>query len=314
MVKFIPVQNQDYKYPSDSGITPEIQERKANFFKTAIKKTSIRYISLHTDPPVFWREPQRSEILSSEFLKDFPSILSNMHDTGRRCFSKLWCDDKEWSKDFSRFLLRLTDGIQPQWIKIIEIHPPFDRYCNCLESFVERYAVFEEITLKNFPSACMCIENRYTHSGRRPFGKFILSTNTDMIRLTELISKYHLKLKLAVDIPQLFSQHEENENKSISEEGMIEKILAPMKDIREFIVYTHIWGKTIDGVHNADLTTYFSKNQKLKDCFLQEICKLFDDGKARYFLPEVSSEDYIKSIVMDLMGVGIDCKTKIDEN
>lgn len=312
MVKFIPVQCQDFKYPSDADVNPQIQERSANFFRDTIKKPTLDYLSLHTDPPKVWSGIQRNKILSSEFLKEFPSILENMFDSGRSCFSKLWCDDKKWCKDFADFLVRLTEGIKPEYIKIIEIHPPFDTYCNSLETFIERYQTFEEETLKKFPSSIICIENRYTHSRKRKFGKFILSTNTDIIQLTELISKSHLKLKLVIDVPQLFSQHEEDENKSMSEEGMIEKVLTPIKDIREFISSTHIWGKTIDGVHNADLNTYFCNNQRVKECFLREIYKLFDDGKARYFLPEVLSKNEemsvkqsIGSIVKDLKKAGI---------
>jgi len=310
MVKFIPVKCQDFKYPS--YIKPEIQERTANFFRTTIKKADLHYLSLHTDPPVSWGGKQREKILSSEFLKEFPAILKNMLDSGYSCVSKLWCNDKKWSKEFARFLVRLTEGIEPQLIKIIEIHPPFDTYCNSLETFIERYAVFEEEVSKNFPSAIICIENRCNNPYSKKFGKFILSTNNDFIKLTKLISESHLKLKLVVDVPQLFSEHEQYENKLISEEGMIENVLTPIRDIRAFITNTHIWGKTKKGVHNANLNIYFSNNQKLKECFLQEICKLFDDGKARYFLPEVFSpnaemsvEQSIESIVNDLKKAGI---------
>ena len=304
MVKFIPVQCQNYKYPSD--IKPKIQERSANFFRTDIEKTNFQYLSLHTDYPKVWHEPQRSKILSSGFLKEFPFIFKNIYDSGEDCFSKLWCSDKGWSKDFSAFLIRLTEGIEPKRIKIIEIHPPFDEYCKLLETFIERYATFEEEVSKKFPSAKICIENRYNNSKTKKFGNFILSTNEDMIKLTELISKSHLKLQLVVDFPQLFSEH--YDDKLISEEWMIEKVLTPLSEIKNFIAYTHIWGKTIRGAaHNADLNTYFKENNKVKDCFLREICKLFDDGTARYFLPEVyrknakmSVEDSIESIVNDL--------------
>lgn len=302
--------NQNYNYPS--YIKPKIQERRANFFRTTIEKTRLRYLSLHTDHPKVWSGKPREKILSSEFLKEFPAILKNMFDSGHYCVSKLWCDDKEWIKDFSGFLVRLTEGIEPQRIKIIEIHPPFDTYCNSLETFIERYKTFEEEILKNFPSAIVCIENRYNNPKTRKFGKFILSTNKDIIKLTKLISESHLKLKLVVDIPQLFSEHEQYENKLISEKGMIEKVLTPMMDVRDFIASTHIWGKTSDGVHNADLNTYFSNNQRVKNCFLEEIRKLFDDGTVRYFLPEVLSsndemsvEESIQSIVNDLRNTGI---------
>ena len=310
MVRFIPVQCQDFKYPSD--INPQIQERSANFFRENIKKQNLQYLSLHTDPPKSWSGKQREKILDSEFLKEFPAILKNMLDSGNSCVSKLWCDDKKWSKDFSGFLVRLTEGIKPQLIKIIEIHPPFDTYCNSLETFIERYATFEEEILNYFPSAIICIENRHNHPRKSNLGKFILSTNKDIIKLAKLISESHLKLRLVVDIPQLFSEHEQYENKLISEKGMIEKVLTPLRDIRDFIASTHIWGKTNRKPHNADLNIHFSNNQSVKNCFLHEICKLFDDGKARYFLPEVllrndemSVEESIESIVNDLRKVGI---------
>jgi hypothetical protein len=233
-----------------------------------------------------------------------------MLDLGNSCVSKLWCDDKRWSKDFSGFLVRLTEGIEPQRIKIIEIHPPFDTYCNSLETFIERYKTFEEEMSKNFPSTIICIENRCNTPHNSKFGKFILSTNKDIIKLTKLISESHLKLKLVVDVTQLFSEH--YQHKLISEEWMIEPVLAPLRDIRDFITSTHIWGKTIKKPHNADLNIYFSNNQRVKNCFLREICKLFDDGKTRYFLPEVltrndemSVEESIESIVNDLRNAGI---------
>jgi hypothetical protein len=308
MVKFIPVKCQDYKYPSD--INPQIQERSANFLRNNIEKTNLQYLSLHTDPPMVWSEKPREKILASEFLKEFPAILKNMLDSGHACVSKLWCDDKKWSKEFAGFLVRLTEEIEPQRIKIIEIHPPFDTYCNSLETFIERYKPFEEEISKKFPSATICIENRCNTPHNSKYGKFILSTNEDIIKLANLISRSSIKLKLVVDVPQLFSEH--YKHKLISEEGMIEQVLTPLRDIRDFIASTHIWGKTNKKPHNADLNIYFGKNQSVTNCFLHEICKLFDDGKARYFLPEVlfrnnemTVEESIESIVNDLRKVGI---------
>ena len=309
MVKFIPVQCQNYKYPPI--INSQIQERSANFFRETIDKTELPYISLHTDHPKIWFGKPRNKVLSSEFLKEFPSILLNMYDSGNICFSKLWCDDEKWSKDFSSFLVRLTKGIEPENIKIIEIHPPFEKYCNSLEDFVKRYVIFEEEVLKKFPAATICIENRYNNSKTKKYGNFILSTKEDIINLTKLISDFSLKLKLVVDIPQLFSEHYGDE--LISEEWMIQKVLTPLKEIRAFIASTHIWGKTIKGVHNADLNTYFRNKNNVKKCFLKEIYQLFNDDTSRYFLPELysgndemSAEDSIMSIVNDFKEEGIE--------
>jgi len=43
------------------------------------------------------------------------------------CFSRLWFNE-DWSKEFARFLVKLTEGIDRQRIKIIEVHPPIDNY------------------------------------------------------------------------------------------------------------------------------------------------------------------------------------------
>lgn len=84
-----------------------------------------------------------------------------------------------------------------------------------------------------------------------------------------------------------------------------------------FVSSTHIWGsgrprnrgksitKIIGAPHSGDFNTYFDNDEKVKNCFLQEIYKLFDDGKARYFVPEVNKTNYVQSIVNDLSNAGI---------
>lgn len=217
MVRFIPVMYSDKDYPPD--IKPQIQETTANLFRKTVKKTNLRYLSLHTDPPNVWYGKQRNKILSLELLKEFPALLNNMLDSGHSCVSKLWCEDKEWSKAFSSFLVRLTEGIEPQRIKMIEIHPTFDKNCNSLDIFLERYAIYEEEVLKKFIFATINVENRYNAPRKSKFGKFIISRTDDIIRLSKLIAKSNLKLQLVVDVPQLFSEH--YEDKLISEEWMI---------------------------------------------------------------------------------------------
>lgn len=311
MVKFIPVQCQSYKYHPSI----KIQERSANFFnffehKKDLQKRDPHYLSLHTD---HCYRGLKKIFIASQLPNEFPSLSENVSISRDRCMTKLWLNET-WSKEFASFILRFTEGIDPERIKIIEIHPPFDKYCDSLDTFINRYKIFEDEVLRKFPSVTICIENRYNNPRTEKYGNFILSTNKDIINLKKLISDNHLKLTFVVDVPQLFSEHEQCENKSILEEGMIEEVLTPLREIRDFISGVHIWGKTTtkgrngkpkNGVHNADLTAYF-KNEKVKKCFLREICKLFDDGKPRHFLPEVfskndemSAEESIESIVND---------------
>jgi hypothetical protein len=307
MVKFIPVKYSSKNYPLD--IKPKIQEISAPFVTENLKiDKNIPYLSLHTDPGFPWK---RDKILSSKLLAEFPTIKSNFTNYN---ISKLWIN-KAWSKEFSGFLTRLTEGIERQRIKVIEIHPPFDSYCDSLESFLDIYAVFEEEVLKEFPSTIINIENRCTPDKSRKPGKFIISTSEDIINLSDLISKKNLKLQLVIDIPQLFTAHYKDE---MLTEAMIRKALAPLKKIMNYVSSTHIWGsgapsmqvgsstKRIGAPHSGDFNTYFDNDQTVKDCFLQEIYKLFNDGKARYFVPEVNSTDKVQSIVSDLRNVGIE--------
>jgi len=201
----------------------------------------------------------------------------------------------------------VTEGIERKKIKVIEIHPPFDTYCDSLRTFLEIYSTFEEAVLKVFPSAVISIENRCNPNPKRKGGKFLLSTNNDIINLSNLISKSSLKLKLVIDIPQLLSEHYGN---ILFSEKQIKDVLVPIREVRDNISSTHIWGYDINkekgGQHNADFNVFFNNDEKLKKCFLQEICKLFDDGEKRYFVPEVGSSGAVQSIVNDLINAGIE--------
>jgi hypothetical protein len=306
MVRFIPIRYSNKNYPPD--IEPKIQEITANFFnffkhKETLQKTELPYVSLHNDPGY---RGKKDIFLSSELPNEFPVISENVSDFGSRCVSKLWFNEK-WGKEFSRFLVRLTEGIEHSRIKVIEVHPPFDTSCGSLETFLEIYAIFEEEVSKEFPTAVINIENRVNSDPKRKGGKFLLSTKEDIIKLSNLISKSDLKLKLVIDIPQLLSEHHGN---ILLSEEMIKEVLAPIRDIRDYISGTHIWGYDISkergGQHSTDLNIYFNNNQKVKDYFLKEICHLFDDGKARFFVPEVNSTPAVQSIVNDLRNAGIE--------
>jgi len=297
MVKFIPIRYSDTINPPD--INPKIQERAANFFRKTLEKTKLPYLSLHTDPARRWN---KEKILSSDLLAQYPAILNNAYEFGQSWISKLWYDE-QWSKDFSGFLVKLVDGMDRQRIRLIEVHPPFNDYCDSFETFIERYKPFEEEILKEFPEAIINIENRCNRGKKYIGGKFLLSSNIDIIKLSKLICDAGVKLKIVLDFPQLFTEHYEQESLSSK---MIKEVLAPIKEIRDCISSAHIWGKGKEGVHNGDLDIYFNNDKEVKDCFLQEVWDLFNDGKERYFVPEVDSTPHIKSIVSDLRNAGFE--------
>ncbi|MBN1365106.1 MAG: hypothetical protein JW976_09915 [Syntrophaceae bacterium] len=138
MVKFILVQSQKYKNPSSSN--SQIQERSANFFNFFEHKKDLQknaphyphYLSLHTDHCYRGR---KELFLASELPNEFSSLSENVSISSYKCMPKLWLNEA-WSEEFSRFIFKLTEGIDPKRIKIIEIHPPFDKYCDSLKTFI----------------------------------------------------------------------------------------------------------------------------------------------------------------------------------
>jgi len=274
-----------------NNITPKIQEIAGHFDITVIRPT-ISY-SLHTEYSYGKRN------LTSSLMGKFQTIVNSR----KNGVPQLWFNE-EWSKEFSDFIEALVNTNDAP--KIIEIHPPFDDYCKSMELFVENYKIFEDRILKIFPETEILIENRCgtIYSG----GKFLLSSNKDIIKLSKLIFTSGLKLKFVIDFPQLFTKHVGSKPLS---KVLIKEILEPINTCKDLIAGIHIWGKEIKNgrriSHQGDLNSYFHNNMNLKTTFLDEIYNLFDDAKPRYFVPEVNStDDDLKSIVYDFQKAGFE--------
>ncbi len=117
--------------------------------------------------------------------------------------SQLW-KDEEWARQFAKYIFEFVKGHAAP--SVIEIHPPFGDYTENLRAFVDRYRIFEEMISTRFPSAEILIENRCgaVYQG----GKFVLSKAKDLLELAELIEKKSLALRIAFDIPQLYTAHD----------------------------------------------------------------------------------------------------------
>lgn len=286
----IPVKYGRRQYPN--SITPKIQEIAGHFDVIVIRPT-ISY-SLHTEYSYGKRN------MTSDLMGKFQTIVNSR----KNGVPRLWFNE-EWSKEFSDFIKALVNTNDPP--KIIEIHPPFDDYCKSMELFVENYKIFEDKILKIFPEIEILIENRCgtVYSG----GKFLLSSNEDIVKLSELISISNLKLRVVLDFPQLFTKHVVSRSLS---KVLIKDILNPIKDCKDFIAGIHIWGKRRNEngrlvAHQGDLNTYFNGDMDLKTTFLTEVYNLFDDAKPRYFVPEVNStSEDLNSIVYDFQKAGFE--------
>jgi len=301
-MKVIPVTYHSKQYPSN--IYSNIDEIAGNFDKDKIDLTDKDY-SLHTEYSHMKRKLDNKLINKYEELK-------NSH---KDLIPQLW-KSKKWSIEFANFIIDLIGNNKDP--KIIEIHPPFDDYCNTFEDFFEIYEIFEKIIINKFPNVEIFIENRcgtfYTG------GKFLLSKADSIITFLSKLKKRNLRLKLVLDYPQVFSAE------LIKMDNIkLDKIISFNNSIKEYIDYIggfHIWGKRKKSTdsrwtpHTGDLNTFFSFNNELKNTFLNSICKTFNDENERYFVPEVnSSVEDLQSIVYDLINVGVNFPlNKCDDN
>jgi hypothetical protein len=284
---FIPIDYDGRRYPED--ISPKIKEVAGNFDVPYIRP--LKEYSLHTEYSYGRRK------FDTNLLSSFNTIKESHKDF----VPKLWVS-KKWSEEFSEFIIKLVGNHRAP--KIIEIHPPFNDYCN-LDDFIEIYQVFEGRITETYPETEILIENRYGTLYRG--GKFLVSNVTDLEKLCESINKNGLKLRVVLDVIQIFSSYNLGPGKFNTEN--ISSVIRSIYPIREMIKGVHLWGKKDYGSgrfvsHMGDLDTYFIEKD-LKEVFLDELYKLLDVGIERYFVPEVNSSDQdLRSIIDDLKRSG----------
>ncbi len=281
---FIPIDYDGRRYPE--YISPKIKEVAGNFDVPYIRP--LKEYSLHTEYSYGKRKFDTSLISSFNTIKE----------SHKDFIPKLW-SSKKWAEEFRRFIIKLVGNNRPP--KIIEIHPPFNDYCNSMEEFIEIYKVFEDRITETYPETDILIENRYGALYRG--GKFLVSNVSDLEKLCDTINNSGLKLRIVLDVIQIFSSYNLGPGKFNSEK--ISSIIRSIHPIREMIKGVHLWGKKDYGSgryvsHMGDLDTYFVKKD-LKEAFLNELYTLLDDGKSRYFVPEVNSSDQdLRNIIEDL--------------
>jgi len=287
-MKLIPVQYHSRKYPF--GIIPQIKEVAGHFDVERID-TSFPF-SLHTEYCFTGRK------LSSSLINSLFTIKASHNKN----IPKLWFS-KTWAKEFSKFIIKLTG--KNSNLMIVEIHPPFNDYCESFDQFIDTYNVFENEILEAFPKADILIENRFGSQYRG--GKFILSSCINFLELSQKIEASGVRLRMILDVPQLFTRHFGPKEKSQQD---IINTLSPLKECSEFIKGIHLWGKRRSDSgrwisHVGNLNTYFDNDASIKARFLKELFNVFEDNNTRYFVPEVNSSDEdLKSIIQDLKKTG----------
>ncbi len=282
MGNLIPVQYRSHIYPF--GIQAQLQEVVCNFDANPLS-TRTRF-SMHTEYSFEKRH------FKCHAVQGLHAITS----ANQRGIPQLW-RSAGWADEFVTFTTRLADGRIPD---VVEIHPPFNDYSS-LEQFLETYAVFEQGILSRFPNVTLLVENRSgTHY---PGGSFVLSTAEQLSTFSDLLDRSSLRLKITLDIPQLFTAHKASQKD-------IAQLLDDMRKIRHNISGIHLWGKRKNAkgtrtAHQGDLNSYFYNSQQTKALFLQQLVRFADDGSPRYFVPEVNSgrADFL-SIIQDLLSAG----------
>ena len=284
MAIFEMVKYHTQEYPAD--IPLRIEECASHFDITDI--SANLGLSMHTEYSYGKRK------FESELVRQF-STISAAHKDG---VPQLW-KSEQWAKEFSKFVFALAGERSP---KVIEVHPPFTDYASW-DSFLASYMVFEEAILEQYPDVEILIENRCgsVYKG----GKFLVSKLSEVEQLCNLIVQHKLRLKVAYDVPQIYTAHNvKNAEKYI-------ELLDTTKPLRGQIGGVHLWGKRKSEsgrlvAHCGDLNSYFEQNMELKNQFLQAFQNCFDDNVARKMVLEVNSgNDDLQSIVTDLRESGV---------
>ena len=267
-------------YPKD--IPLHLQEVSGHFDVQPFAKEQP--YSLHTEYSYGAREFRSAAIMEH----------SSIPEAQKNGIPQLWAD-MYWAADFAVFIHRLVErGNAPS---VIEIHPPFKDCAGGMEGFLNSYSIFEKVMNKRFPETEIVIENR---TGTRNRCGFLISTVQDLKELCQGISAHEMKLKIALDIPQILYAEKAHTAEQI------QRVFRELVEIRGLIGSIHLWGrqKKADGrvtSHTGDLKTWFAGDEKAHQALLDGMVKLLDDDISRWLVLEVNSgEKDLNSIINDL--------------
>jgi len=272
-------------YPDD--IVPVLVEVAGHLDKDNIE--NYPDYSLHTEYSYGKRN------LSSDMLQKYPEL----REANKDGVPQLW-KNTNWAEQFAGFIKELTNNHKPP--KVVEIHPPFSDYSN-IDSFIERYTVFEQLIHKDYPNTEIVIENRagsIYHGGR-----FIVSKAKEIATLCKIINERNVNLGIVLDFPQLLTAENIKTNAFDKEKYAV--AIDTIYPYQSNIKGIHIWAKKKGSTgkwvaHNGTLDTFF-ENSDDKEAFIAGIRKICSDNRSRFFVPEVNSgENDLMSVVRDVLG------------
>lgn len=281
---FIFVEYRNIPYPQ--GFPSHLQRLCADLDKEVLGNASGCYLDTE--------DAGGSRKLDSGLLMEFDLLRLSQS----RGVPQLWRSEA-WAEEFAAFLIALIgEGAGPS---VIEIHPPFDDYCD-LDGFLRHFRVFAARIHARFPEVKILIENRA--GSRYKSGKPLVRSAAQIADLCRLIEKHRLPLGIALDIPQLLAA--EHIDPSSFDADRYEKIIAQLLPHRHHISALHIWGKARNSnggwkAHAGTLNTWFGGDHKHKQELIRGIQTLCADEKKRYLVPEVNSgKKDLHALVRDL--------------
>ena len=291
MSLLIPIKYRDLNYPEP--IEANICEIAGNF--------DIESISVDTPYSLHTEYSYGAKALNSKIINDLEGITSAQKE--KNGIPQLWLNEA-WAKDFFYFIERLTNDNPPD---VLEVHPPFNDYCSSFEQFMQVFRVFYDKIKNKYPLITILIENRFGTMYKG--GRFLLQYCSDVIAFCNILFNDYsdIDFKIVLDYPQLISAETKmNFTKFDKIFSFNEKLEKYIDRIGGF----HMWGKKKSDsgkwvAHQGNLDDFFSKNCKLKEDFLKSVSTTFDDGIARYFVPEVNSgQSDLHTIVNDMKKYG----------
>lgn len=274
----VPLRYRNQVFPD--GHIPAISEVPAHFDVKGI--TATGKCSYHTE------YASKCRAFASPLLEGLDTIKASH----RKGVPELWTSPA-WALEMAEFIFRLAAGKEPP--AVIEIHPPFVSFVPTMEAFLDVYALFEEAVLARFPECRFVVENR---SGTKHPHDFLLSSAESILALGQALASRNLKLGIALDLPQMFTQHFGSKHRVDLEGAELLKALGP---VREQIHTLHLWGRgESGGAHSGGLDGLFDLHPASKEATLAVLAEMFADGQERHLVVEVTRDGDLVDILADL--------------
>lgn len=218
----------------------------------------------------------------------------------------------------------------------LDDYSKFLEYVKVFEGVLRKYVSYEfEILLENRNE-----EQGRENINEEEGDVSLVATSEDFVKLDRVIKENKnagsfIDLGFIIDFPQLFEsegltfRHDPDSSHNKKWFGIdsktyyekIEKIFSNLYEVRSNIKEIHLWGKCAKAKasqqpHSGGLNSYFAgspcddrhrndiseEKLSMKNDFLDRLYNLLDDGRKRYFLPELTFGDKkdLVSIVKDL--------------